>query len=183
MTVAYKLFNNLYQVEIPEAYVYSYEDVKNYGTRLSSDPYVNATLGEQKRCVYLSVMAENRRCLLDVFKEGGMISLSAADARKIYDLICDHLYSFMHPKVAIPVERIPIDDLIDIDSFAEAIYFWYLKDIREVNHTTMEAKLFFASTLHRSGVGGEKVSIPIRHGHKQFFLKTKIGMGQNYDRT
>lgn len=114
-----KLWDYLYNVKIPYALARSKEDIRMYGTHMSGVSDIDKSYGTD----IISCMI-NVNQMVEYYKEGVPLRIpSKSDVKEIYDAISDHLYAWKERlRSGINIFDAPVEDLIELDKFANAIY-------------------------------------------------------------
>lgn len=114
-----KLWEYLYRVRIPYIHARSIEDIKMYGTNITGVPEIDKDYASE---IITCMITVNQ--MVEYYKEGVPIRIpSQSDIKEIYDSISDHLYAWKDRLYAgINIFNAPIEDLILMDKFANAIY-------------------------------------------------------------
>lgn len=113
------IWEKLYLVSVPELYATSETFVRQYGTPITMDKGVDRALNNQWFTRYMTINQ-----MVDLWREGSHVKIhSEADIKDIYDNIATHLEGWKFQlERGINIGGAPLDDLIAMDDFANAVY-------------------------------------------------------------
>lgn len=103
----------------PELQSRSIEHIKFFGTPTTNDPAIDRELSQQWITSYISI-----NDMVEHFKAGVPVKVvSYEDVKKIYEYISQHLHAWKSQiSVGINIGDAPLDDLVDLDRFANVVY-------------------------------------------------------------
>ena len=113
------IWEKLYLVSIPEIHATSEAFVRQYGTPITMDRNVDRALSNQWFTRYMTI-----NDMIELWREGSHVKiLSESDIKAIYDTLATHLEGWKHQlERGINIGGAPLDDLIAMDDFANAVY-------------------------------------------------------------
>lgn len=113
------IWEKLYLVSVPEIFATSEEFVRTYGTPITMDRNVDRALSNQWFTRYMTI-----NNMVDLWREGSHVKIhSEADVKEIYDSLAMHLEGWKSQlERGINIGAAPLDDLIAMDDFANAVY-------------------------------------------------------------
>ena len=113
------IWEDLYLVMIPEMYLRTEEDVRSRGSFTMGDPTVDMTLQNSFCKTYRTINQ-----MFELWREGVAIKVvKYDDTEKIYHAIERHLSNwFNYLQVGFNLSTCPIDDLLELDRFANIVY-------------------------------------------------------------
>lgn len=113
------IWEKLYLVTVPEIHATSEAFVRQYGTPITMDRQVDRTLSNQWFTRYMTI-----NDMVDLWREGSHVRIhSEKDIKDIYDTLAAHLEGWKHQlERGINIGGAPLDDLIAMDDFANAVY-------------------------------------------------------------
>jgi hypothetical protein len=108
-----------FKVRIPQVFAYSEDHIKTFGTYSTLDKDIDKALMNQPFTTFMNI-AE----MVEKFKEGATISVvNREDIKTIYEYISYHLTAWKDQlKSGLNIGDAPIEDLIDLDNFANTVY-------------------------------------------------------------
>ena len=114
-----RLWDYLYKVRIPYMRSRTIEDIRQHGTVVSGIASYDNDIDNQLLTTMLSISS-----MVDYFREGVPIRVvDHSDCKRIYEDISQHIYSWKSRlEHGINIGDAPIDDLIDLDRFANTVY-------------------------------------------------------------
>lgn len=114
-----KIFDYLYRVRINYMLSRSVEDLKQNGTTISGIASYDADIGNQMINMQLSIAQ-----MVDYFAQGVPIYVcDTKDTKEIYESISAHIYAWKaRLERGINIGDAPIEDLINMDKFANTVY-------------------------------------------------------------
>lgn len=129
------LWDRLFMVKVPQLQATSIEYLKQYGTYITGDKLIDKYNTNAYMTTYLSIEQ-----MVTLFQNNVSIKVvQYEDTKKIYDIIHEHLSVWAdHLKHGLNIGDAPIEDLIEMDKFAEVIYP-YAKNI--ANHQEIKSLL------------------------------------------
>jgi hypothetical protein len=113
------IFDYLFVCRIPNLGSMSPDYVKHFGVPTTGDKAVDKVLANQKITVAINIAT-----MVGYHKESIPVSIVAIDdVKKIYDYISVHLTFWKEQlEVGINIGNAPIDDLVNMDAFANDVY-------------------------------------------------------------
>jgi hypothetical protein len=130
----YYIFNEQFYCQMKFIETLSVEQIREYGMPYSGDAYYDRQTPNEVRS-YVKTINE----MVEFFKKGATIIIPRqADTAKIYQRVQDHLLAWrnyldrtVNPNVA------PLQDLIDLDNFAQAIHPYAKKFFTKEEHASV----------------------------------------------
>jgi hypothetical protein len=109
----------LYLTRIPKLQTTSITNLRAVGTYISGDRSVDNTLSEQWLTTYICISD-----MVSYYRDGVQIKIvKEIDTKAIYEAISEHLEAWLlNLRYAINIGNAPVQDLIDMDNFANDIY-------------------------------------------------------------
>lgn len=116
---SYYIFEKRWVVRTRKMDVTSIEDIKRFGTPTSGDPQFDEYMRQEIVERYMTINQ-----MLDIVNQQGMLQIvKKQDVAEIYQRIQDHLNAWHeYAKKSYDLSRIPHDDLIELDNFANIVY-------------------------------------------------------------
>lgn len=113
------IFDYLFMVRMPKIQITSVEYIKMFGTPTTEHPEIDAELANEWHTTMTNIAT-----MVDYFKEGVQIKVvKYEDVKTIYEFITQHLQAWKrHLEYGLNVGDAPIEDLIAMDQFANAVY-------------------------------------------------------------
>ena len=112
------LWDNLYNVRVPQLALRSEEDLQYFGTRITGDKGIDRELANQLTTIMIPIVK-----MVEYHAEGVPVRIvREEDVKTIYDHIQKHIeYWGENAQNNYNVGNIPYDDLIKMNTFANAI--------------------------------------------------------------
>lgn len=113
------LWEELFMVKVPQLSLLSAEDISRNGMYTTGDKGIDGALHNQWRTVMIPISR-----MVELYQEGSQIRvINEIDTKRIYELITDHLVAWENMLTnGINIGDAPVQDLIDMDNFASAVY-------------------------------------------------------------
>ena len=113
------LWDELFTVRIPQLQMTTTHDIEKFGTYTTGDRGIDKAMSNQWRTTMLPISK-----MVEFYQEGCQIKIVyEADVKKIYEFISDHLNAWKDMLTnGINVGNAPVEDLIAMDAFANAVY-------------------------------------------------------------
>lgn len=117
--VTAEIFDRRFLSKLPDVSVRSIDEVRMYGTYSTGVKEVDRALTNQWTTVMLTINE-----MVEKYKDGTMVRITQmGDVKIIYDIITQHLNRMKYfLSYGLNVGKIPIDDLILLDRFANDLY-------------------------------------------------------------
>ena len=114
-----RLWDYLYKVRIPYMQSRTIQDIRDHGTVISGVASYDADINNQMLTTMIPIST-----MVDYFKEGVPIRVvDASDCKRIYEDISQHIYAWKSRlERGINIGDAPIEDLINLDRFANTVY-------------------------------------------------------------
>jgi len=114
-----RIFDYLYRVRINYMMSRSIEDVRRNGTTVSGIASYDADIKNQMISMQLSIAQ-----MVDYFADGVPVYVvDTKDTKEIYEAISEHIYAWKaRLERGINIGEAPIEDLINMDRFANSVY-------------------------------------------------------------
>lgn len=116
---SYYLFHELYRCQIPFIQTMSADYIKHFGMPTCFDAEADRAAANELITTMLTI-----NDMVEYFKRGTTVRVvNYADTAKIYERIADHLNAWKHVlETRMNSRNAPIEDLIDLDKFANVVY-------------------------------------------------------------
>lgn len=113
------IWEKLYLVSVPEIFATSETFIRQYGTPMTMDRDIDRALSNQWFTRYMTI-----NNMVDLWREGSHVKIhSEDDIKEIYESLAMHLEGWKSQlERGINIGGAPIDDLIAMDDFANAVY-------------------------------------------------------------
>lgn len=123
--VAYRIFHDLWLVEIPEIFCYGIDYISEVGTPTTGDKRLDAAMATVPRRRYMTIAA-----MVLFHDEGADITfVNPSNASEIYRLLVEHMRNWqMIIQNYMSVKAPPAEDFMKMDAFAQALHpmsTWY----------------------------------------------------------
>lgn len=169
-----KIFDYLYRVRINYMLSRSVEDLRQNGTTVSGISSYDADIKNQMINMQLSIAQ-----MVDYFAEGVPVYVvDVKDTKEIYESISSHIYAWKaRLERGINIGEAPIEDLINMDRFANSVYAHakflicddtedsifaqYMSKVQRLNHSNFFSKRIIANQPSTSSENiGDRFSEP-----------------------
>lgn len=154
----YPIFKQLYLVRVPVLQMRTVEDIKEFGVPISGDDPTDKMIADEQRQVMLPISR-----LVELFQQGCKIGVVIdTDTKKMYEAISTYLEIWKNKMTgSLNKANAPIDDLLSMDAFAQAIYD------RAKWHFDKEFISLHLSRIRQSGVRGLLAAIRVKEEKKE----------------
>lgn len=179
-----KIFNELFLCRIPQYKTMSTDYLKIFGTPTTFNPDIDRELSKELIKVMIPISK-----MLDYFKEGIVVRvIHEKDTLNIYESITMYLRQWREQLyVGLNNGNAPLEDLISMDEFAQAIYPYassHFKDdsiLSTLNQFRKSNKLMAHGLIGRLNKNpkedpNKKEEVPQRESMADFFKETSIGL-------
>lgn len=190
-----RLDEEMFLARVPYVQSRHPEDIKHFGVRVSGIKKYDKNIQNELITTMLSVTS-----MVNYFKEFVPIRIvQYTDTKLIYDLISDHILAWKRKlERGINIGDSPIQELIEMDKFANAIYdhakYQFMTEevnsllAKAMNNTQMlNASNFFKTkelndisnksrdTFGITQVDNGTIDVPERESHAEFFMNRNMG--------
>ena len=113
------IWERLFKVRVPHLQSRTLEDIADTGVVLSGVPEIDRDIPNQWLTTYMSIAT-----MVGYYKETvPMKVVEYNDCKTIYELVSKHIYTWKHVlDTGLNIGDSPIEDLITLDQFANAVY-------------------------------------------------------------
>lgn len=114
-----KVWEYFYRVRVPYLQSRTNEDIRRTGVNVTGIPSIDNDIKNQLVTCMLPIAY-----MIDYYRNGVHVLIPAStDIKDIYDTISDHLYAWKKMiEYGINIGDAPVDDLIEMDRFANSVY-------------------------------------------------------------